>query len=103
MTQPAVKPKHPIAARPVTSAVIAILIFASIFGTLWVPIYARATPKIGDFPFFYFYLLIYMPALAIVLGIVILLQNRVGVPAAPRAAGAPGDGTGRAGGSEVPE
>jgi hypothetical protein len=97
MTQPAVKPRHPIAAHPVTSAVIAILIFASIFGTLWVPIYARATPKIGDFPFFYFYLLIYMPALGIVLWIVILLQNRLGVPAAPA------DGSSRTGGSEVPE
>ncbi|HEX6523792.1 MAG TPA: hypothetical protein VF070_27895 [Streptosporangiaceae bacterium] len=83
MIQPTVKSKHPIAAHPVTSAIIAILIFASIFGTLWVPLYARATPKIGDFPFFYFYLLIYMPALAIVLWIVILLQNRLGAPPVP--------------------
>jgi hypothetical protein len=77
MTQPPVKARNPIAAHPVTSAAITILIVASIFFTLYVPIYARATPKVGAFPFFYFYLLIYMPAVAIVLGIVIVLQKRL--------------------------
>ena len=47
-----------------TSAVIAVLVTACILGTLIVPIYARTTPKIGDFPFFYFYLLVYMPVVA---------------------------------------
>ena len=77
MAQPPVKARNPVAAHPVTSAVIAILIIASIFFTLYVPIYARATPKVGPFPFFYFYLLVYMPAVAIVLGIVIALQKRL--------------------------
>ena len=76
-----------IRAHPVTSAVIAILIIASIFFTLYVPIYARATPKVGPFPFFYFYLLAYMPVVAIVLWIVITLQKRLepasADPAAP--------------------
>jgi len=80
MTQPAVKPRNPVAAHPVTSAAIAIGIFASIFFTLWVPIYARATPKAGDFPFFYFYLLAYMPVVGIVLWIVIQLQKRLTPP-----------------------
>ena len=44
------------------------------------PIYARITPKIGDFPFFYFYLLAYMPVVAIVLWIVIQLQKRLEPP-----------------------
>ena len=63
MTQPSDTPKtsggsrSPVAAHPVISAVIAILIFASIFFSLYVPLYARATPMVGDFPFFYFYLL----------------------------------------------
>ena len=38
---------------------------------------ARATPKVGDFPFFYFYLLIYMPVVSVVCWIVIVLQKRV--------------------------
>ena len=83
MTQPSDKPRHsggsrsPIAAHPVLSAVIAILIFASIFFAVWAPLYASATPKIGDFPFFYAYLLIYMPVLGIVMWIVITLQARL--------------------------
>jgi hypothetical protein len=74
-----------VAAHPVTSAVIAILIIATIFFSLYVPLYASATPKVGDFPFFYFYLLVYMPVVAIVLGIVLMLQNRL-----PPAEGADG-------------
>jgi Protein of unknown function (DUF3311) len=68
--------RNPVAAHPVTSAVIAVLIIALIFFALYVPIFARATPKVGDFPFFYFYLLAYMPVVAIVLWIVITLQKR---------------------------
>jgi len=93
MAQPPVQPrsssgsKSPVAAHPVTSAVIAVLVTACIAGTLIVPIYATTTPKIGDFPFFYFYLLAYMPVVAIVLWIVIQLQKRLepsgGQPANP--------------------
>jgi len=78
----------PIAAHPVTSAVIAVLIIASIFFSLYVPIYARTTPKIGDFPFFYFYLLVYMPAVSVALLIVIALQKRLRPPAGAGPAGA---------------
>ncbi len=73
MTQPPVQSRSssgsrsPVAAHPVTSAAIAVLVIAAIFFSLYVPIYARATPKVGDFPFFYFYLLAYMPVLGIVL------------------------------------
>ena len=77
MSQPPVKPRNPIAAHPVTSAVITILVVADIWFSLYVPLYARATPKVGDFPFFYFYLLIYMPVTGIVLWIVYLLQKRL--------------------------
>ncbi len=93
MTQPPVGARSssgsrsPVAAHPVTSAVIAVLVIACIAGTLIVPIYARTTPKIGDFPFFYFYLLAYMPVVAVVLWIVIQLQKRLvppgGQPANP--------------------
>jgi hypothetical protein len=79
-----VTPRHsrnsrsPVAAHPVTSAAIAVLILAVIFFALYVPLFARATPKAGDFPFFYFYLLAYMPVVAIVCWAVITLQRRLG-------------------------
>jgi hypothetical protein len=77
------------------------LIIASIFFSLYVPLYASATPKVGDFPFFYFFLLIYMPVVGIVLGIVLFLQSRLRTPA-PGAdgsgAGGPGAGGSGAGG-----
>jgi H+/Cl- antiporter ClcA len=101
MTQPSdpphppVRSRSPIAAHPVISAIIAILVFASIFFALWVPLYASATPKVGDFPFFYFYLLIYMPVLGVVMWIVLMLQRRLH-PGSPgpdaRGPAAAGDG-----------
>jgi hypothetical protein len=80
-----IKSRGSIAAHPVTSATVAILVIAAIFFSLYVPLYAHATPKVGDFPFFYFYLVIYMPVVGVVLWIVITLQKRL----AP-ARGAPG-------------
>jgi antibiotic biosynthesis monooxygenase (ABM) superfamily enzyme len=85
MTQPPVKSRGPIAAHPVTSTVIAVLLIAVVFFAVYVPLYARATPKVGDFPFFYFYLLIYMPVVSIVCWVVITLQKRI------RPSGDPGE------------
>ena len=73
--------KSPVAAHPITSAAIFVLVAAAILCTLIVPIYARITPKIGDFPFFYFYLLAYVPVAAIALGVAGLLQRRLTPPA----------------------
>ena len=75
MTQASVKSRGPIAAHPVTSAVVAILVIAAIFFSLYVPLYAVATPKVGDFPFFYFFLLAFMPVVALALWVVTLLQR----------------------------
>jgi hypothetical protein len=75
------QPKNLVTAHPITAAVIFILVAGSICGTLIVPIYAHITPKIGDFPFFYFYLLAYMPLVAIALWVAALLQRRLGTPA----------------------
>jgi hypothetical protein len=71
----------PVTAHPVISAVITVLIIASIFFAVYVPVYASTTPKVGDFPFFYFYLLVYMPVVSIALLIVIQLQKRLRPPA----------------------
>jgi hypothetical protein len=79
MTQPAVQRTNPVRTHPWISAIIALLLFGCVFCTLYVPIYASTTPKVGDFPFFYFYLLAYMPAVAIALWIVMQLQKRLGV------------------------
>jgi len=103
MVQPSDTPKIPagsrsrVAAHPVISAIIAILILASVFFAVYVPLYASSTPKVGDFPFFYIYLLIYMPVLGVVMWIVITLQQRLR-PGSPR----PGaDGPAGAGDGEV--
>jgi hypothetical protein len=87
MTQPAVKPRGPIAAHPVRAAIIAILLAALIACTLFVPIYDSTTPKVGDFPFFYFYLLLYFPITTVVLWIVLQVQKGM------RTGGDPGEGT----------
>jgi antibiotic biosynthesis monooxygenase (ABM) superfamily enzyme len=70
-------PRSSVAAHPVISATIAIGVVASIFFSLYVPLYARVTPKVGDFPFFYFYLLAYMVVVSVALWVVIQLQKRL--------------------------
>lgn len=78
MTQTTNPPRrNVIAANPLLSAGIAILIAADIFFALYTPIYARLTPKLGDFPFFYWYLLIFMPVTSVALWLVTLLQKRL--------------------------
>ena len=84
MTQATTRSRSAVAAHPVTSAAIAILVAAAIFFTLYVPLYARLTPKIGDFPFFYAYLLFYIPATAIALWLAALLQKRLVAPGSGR-------------------
>ena len=90
------------AAHPVTSAVIAILVVATIFFSLYVPLYASATPTIGDFPFFYFYLIAYMPVVALVLGIVLVLQKRVRPPDSAKGPAAAGTGEVTKGATSTP-
>jgi Na+/melibiose symporter-like transporter len=70
-------PKSPIVAHPISSAIIAILIAGSILCTLIVPIYASTTPKVGDWPFFYFYLLAAIPFVVIALCVTVALQRRL--------------------------
>jgi membrane protein implicated in regulation of membrane protease activity len=70
MSQPASNPKSH---SPITWAIITILLLAALVGTLWVPFYARTTPKIGDFPFFYWYQLLWVPIVAVLSWICYLL------------------------------
>lgn len=75
MTQATTRSRSAVAAHPITSAAIAILVAADIFFALYTPIYARLTPKLGDFPFFYWYLLIFMPITSLVLWLAMQLQK----------------------------
>jgi hypothetical protein len=50
---------------------------------LWVPIYARSLPKLGDFPFFYWYQLILVPVTAILSWLChLLLRTKPATPTA---------------------
>ena len=80
MTQATARSRSAIAAHPVISAAIAILVAADIFFSLYTPLYARLTPKLGDFPFFYWYLLIFMPITSLALWLATMLQKRLGTP-----------------------
>jgi hypothetical protein len=58
---------------PVTWVAVTILLLIAVAGTLVVPIYARSTPKLGDFPFFYWYQLLWLVVVAILAWICYLL------------------------------
>lgn len=51
----------------------AILLVAAVVASFWVPIYARVTPKLGALPFFYWYQLVLVVAVAIVSYLAFLL------------------------------
>ena len=80
MTHTGSRPRNPVAAHPIISAAIGILFVALIFFIVFSPIYSTVTPKIGSWPFFYFYLLIAMPVTSVVLWIIMQLQKRLGRP-----------------------
>ena len=64
-------------ASPAARRTVTILLIAAIVGTLWVPIYARSMPKLGPFPFFYWYQLIWVPSTAVLCWIgYLLLRNK---------------------------
>ena len=77
MNEPPARRKNPVAANPAVSAAIAILLIANIFFVLYSPLYSSVTPKVGSWPFFYFYLLVSMPVTSLLLGAVIVLQKRL--------------------------
>jgi hypothetical protein len=50
---------------PATWTAVTILLTLAILGTLWIPLYARSAPKLGPFPFFYWFQLIWVPMTAV--------------------------------------
>ena len=61
------------AKSPAVRAAVTVMLAVAILGALWVPIYAHFLPKLGDFPFFYWYQLILVPVTAFLCWISYLL------------------------------
>jgi hypothetical protein len=87
MTQPARS-----ARSPFRWTLITLLLAVGVAGTLIVPIYARTGPKLGAFPFFYWYQLIWIPIVAILASIAYVLTRRVTADAPRPDQGPPGQG-----------
>jgi hypothetical protein len=67
---------------------VTILLLVAVLGTLIVPIYARSGPKLGSFPFFYWYQLLWVPVVALLTTICYLITTRV-ARGAPDGGGTP--------------
>jgi hypothetical protein len=62
---------------PTTWTAVTVLLAIAILGTLWIPLYARSAPRLGPFPFFYWFQLIWVPLTAVLCRIsYLLLQAR---------------------------
>lgn len=72
---------------PAAKAVAGILLLIGVVATLIVPIYARTGPKLGGWPFFYWYQMIWIPLVAILATSAYLLLRQ-------RPASTSGNGTG---------
>ncbi len=53
------------------------LLLPPFVGTLWVPFYDHAEPSLGGFPFFYWYLLLWIVIVAILNAVVYLATRHV--------------------------
>jgi hypothetical protein len=76
---------------PATWLVVTVLLLSAIGAALWVPLYARTGPKLGAFPFFYWYQLVLVPVVAVASWVCYLLLRpaRSSQSASPPAS--PGD------------
>ena len=80
--------------RPVARGIVTILLLVAIGGALVVPIYARSLPKLGAFPFFYWYQLVWVPVVAILCWLCYLMLRTKPAAAADPIKGSPGNGGG---------
>ena len=71
---------------PAIKVTVMVMLAVAIGGALWVPIYAHVQPKLGAFPFFYWYQLILVPVTSVLCWICYLLlrtrrmRTRPGAP-----------------------
>jgi cytochrome bd-type quinol oxidase subunit 2 len=74
---------------PLTWLTVTVLLLAAIGAAFWVPLYARSQPKLGPFPFFYWYQLMLVPVIAVAAWLCYLMlrparqKQPPGAPAAP--------------------
>jgi hypothetical protein len=61
------------ALNPRNAVIAGVLLVVAVIGAFWVPIYARSAPKLGDFPFFYWFQLIWMPVVMVLCYLAYLL------------------------------
>ena len=69
------------AVQPRNAVIAGVLLLIAVIGAFWVPIYARSAPKLGDFPFFYWFQLIWMPVVMVLCYLSYLLLK---APRGPR-------------------
>lgn len=90
--------------RAIAVLIASVLIIAPFVGLLWVPLYSKAAPKAGGFPFFYWYQLAWVPAVAVLSVLAWLLvgrSRRGGGGAGVAASGGAGSGGAGAGGTRT--
>ena len=66
------------ALNPRNAVIAGVLLVVAVIGAFWVPIYARSAPKLGDFPFFYWFQLIWMPVVMVLCYLAYLLVRTPG-------------------------
>jgi Protein of unknown function (DUF3311) len=71
--------------RTAAWVVVTILLVVAVAGTLAVPIYARSTPALVNFPFFYWYQLLWVPVVGVLAGIAYLIIRPADADAAAAA------------------
>ncbi len=76
---------------PVTWTAAAVLLLIGILGPLLVPTYARTSPELGGWPFFYWYQIIWVPITAILVSAAYLVLRRPGSAPDAGPAGAEGE------------
>jgi hypothetical protein len=91
MVQPHQRTRSPLSAATAT-----VLLLIAVIGAFWVPFYARSAPKLGDFPFFYWFQLIWMPVVMVLCYVAYLLLGST-----PAAAPDSADGTRASDGQEA--
>jgi len=92
------RPSPPAGGRPILSplrAVAAVCVIAPFVAMLWIPSYNKTNPKLLGFPFFYWYQLLWVPAISVLSWLIYLLLRTRPAPGADTPASAGDDRNGQ--------